>query len=301
MLRLVILGLCVLQAVSTHASAQLSPAVRVTELDLSQSSVDAASKSLSSFISSVIGGGGGGGSGSSGTPGAAKQGDSYGGEGLTFEAVSGKAEYTVILLHGLSAKVQQVAPIVTLAQINGLDRTRFILPQAPDAYVKYRDQVEPSWYNIDGTNPRAQEHEDEILKAAARIDKIIAGEYARGIPNGNVAVVGMSQGGGVALTVYMRSNERLAGVIGLSTYLPLAFTYPDAQSSTNKDVPLLMVHGSKDDVVEIEWARASVDKMKQSGRSVDFKVIEGAPHVLGTSFPKAADFAISYLKDRGLK
>lgn len=296
LLRALVLSALLVQAWSAKLHSDLLRSVRVTELDVEQSSIDATSKSLSSVLSSVLDA-----AKRSDSGGLSKDGDSYGGDGLTFEALKGKAEYTVILLHGLSAKVEQVAPIVTLGQLSGLTSTRFILPQAPDAYVNYRRRTEPSWYNIDSTTAGAKEHEDDIMEAAGRIDKIIAGEHRRGIPEGNVAIVGLSQGGGVALTVYMRSREKLAGVVGLSTYLPLASSYPDAQSSTNKDVPLLMVHGSADDVVEIEWARMSAEKIRDSGRQIDLKVIEGAPHIFGTSFAKAAEYSIEYLKDRGIR
>jgi phospholipase/carboxylesterase len=227
-----------------------------------------------------------------------KDGDGYGGAGQTFEPVAGVADATVVLLHGLSAKVAQVAPLATIGQGAGMKRTRFILPQAGDAYVTYRDVVEPSWFNVDGTSEGATEHRDEILKAAARIERILSGERAKGV--GKVAVVGMSQGGAVASTVYMRGKVPLAGAVMLATWLPLASSYPAEASAVNKALPAVMVHGGNDQVVALQWAQHSRDKMVASGRDVRLDVVDGASHTFDLQILTAANIAVEYLKGRGI-
>jgi hypothetical protein len=115
---------------------------RVSVLDIDQESVDGASGAVAALMAGLVAGVDFANDGEV-VPTPAKGGDSYGGDGNTFEPVFGHAKSTVILLHGLSARISQVVPIVPVAQTAGLTRTRFILPQAPDAYVNYRRKAEP--------------------------------------------------------------------------------------------------------------------------------------------------------------
>lgn len=229
----------------------------------------------------------------------AKDGDGHGGAGIHYEPASGNAKFSVVLLHGLSAEVVQLAILATVGQSSGLQNTRFILPQAPEAFVNYRNRVEPSWFNIDATDPNAKEHRDEILASAKRVEDIIAGEEAKGVPKGNVAVVGMSQGGAVASTVYMRGPQIKASVL-LATWLPLTSSYPAEQSAANGNLEAFMIHGSDDQVVELSWAKQSAEAMRSAGRTVDFREIADAPHVFGTKILQVASLAIQHLKDAGI-
>jgi phospholipase/carboxylesterase len=283
------------------ATSILLPTVlRAGLLSLDQASIDAIAANATAVISAALSGAETGSSGGGATKtSTAVDGDGYGGQGLTYPpAAGGNPAATVVVLHGLSATVEQMAPLVPIAQSAGLQGVRFILPQAPDAYVNYRQRVEPSWFNVDGTDAGAKEFKDEILAAASRIDTILAGEVKKGV--GKVAVVGLSQGGAVASTIYMRSKVKLAGVVLLSTWLPLAKEYPGAAENANKALPAKMIHGGADTVVDLKWAQDSAATMRAAGRTVDFEVVKDAPHTFELKFPTAANLAISYLKERGI-
>lgn len=239
--------------------------------------------------------GGGGGSGTS----QSSDGDRYGGAGLTYDAASGKATSTLVMLHGLSADVGQVAPLVGIAQRGGMQNTRFILPQAPDKYVNYRRKTEPSWFNIDGTDAGAKEHPKEILASVKRVEDILKGEKKKGVKR--VAVLGMSQGGAVASTLFMRGSVKLDGCVLLATWLPLAGSYPKAATDASKGTPALMVHGGADPTVELQWAEDSAEVMRKSGRTVDFQVEPDAPHIFGLKLFSVATKSMNYLKKRGIK
>lgn len=147
-----------------------------------------------------------------------------------------------------------------------------------------------------GTSRGADEFPEDITATIRRIERIIAGERARGVRK--VALVGLSQGGAVVASMYMASNARLAGVVQLSGWLPDAFAGPETMALANVDVPLLMVHGSEDDVIEVDWARDMVEVMRGRGRVVDEKILDGVGHAFGKSIFTAIKYTIKYLKER---
>jgi predicted esterase len=98
----------------------------------------------------------------------------------------------------------------------------------------------------------------------------------------------------------MRSPHKLKAAVALATWLPLVSSYPAAQSPANAKLPLLMIHGGADAVIELPWAQASAAAMRKAGRTVDFNVVEGAPHAFGSSFFSVAQQAVAELKARGL-
>lgn len=273
------------------------PAVRVSDAALAQGSVDAAAGLAGALLGGLAGGAN---FGADGVPAAepGTGGDSYGGEGKTFEPLFGNAKSTVIVLHGLSARVSQVVPLVPIAQTAGLTSTRFILPQAPEAYVNYRRRFEPSWMNMGGTTRGAQEFPGEIWATMRRLERIVEGERARGVQR--VAVVGMSQGGAIASAMYMASAARLDGAVQLSAWLPDSFAGTGTLNPANARLKLLMVHGGEDAVISLGWAQTMVGVMRERGRDVDEKIIDGAGHVFGASLITAAKYCIEYLKDQGL-
>jgi predicted esterase len=282
----------------------LSVASRPDVLSLPQASITLVAKSLSSVLNDIISTSGaslpGGGAGTSPITTSSVNGDSNGGDGLTFPAAVQPALFTVVLLHGSGGKSSDLVTIVTAAQLGGLQRTRFILPQAPTQFLQYRNKVEPSWFNIAATSQDAKEFGPEIVAAADRINNIIAGEYKAKIPAGNVAIVGLSQGGAVVTTVYMRSPHKLKAAVGLATWLPLPSSYPAAQSSANPSLPFRYIHGSADKVIEPQWAKSSVEVMRAAGRTVNFELIDGASHTFDAAFFSVGQKAIDELKARGL-
>lgn len=138
-------GFALLLVCATEGARQLEASLRTGEAavaGLSRGSVDGASRLAGGVLQGLAAGVAFAAEGEV-APEPERGGDSYGGEGKTFEPLFGSAESTVIVLHGLGARVAQVVPIVPIAQIAGLVQTRFILPQAPVAYVNYRQQEEP--------------------------------------------------------------------------------------------------------------------------------------------------------------
>jgi phospholipase/carboxylesterase len=126
-----------------------------------------------------------------------------------------------------------------------------------------------AWYDIYSAQevPR-REDEAGIRAAQARIEALIAREKERGIPASRLVLAGFSQGGAIAVQTGLRHAERLAGVLALSTYLPLPGALAAEASAANRDVPIFMAHGVADPLITLPRAARSRDLLREAGYHV---------------------------------
>jgi phospholipase/carboxylesterase len=178
---------------------------------------------------------------------------------------------SVIWLHGLGADGHDFEPIVPELGSIG-QRIRFIFPHAPAVPVTINGgYVMPAWYDI--AEPGLSRHQDAngIRRSQHAIQQIVEHEIARGMPSKKIVLAGFSQGGAIALQTGLRFPQPLAGILALSTYLPLSDTVPDEVSSANRGLPILMAHGSADPIVPIDLGRTSRDLLAQLGYKVEWR------------------------------
>ncbi len=109
-----------------------------------------------------------------------------------------------------------------------------------------------------------------LRQAQLQIETLIAREEARGIASHRIVLAGFSQGGAIALQTALRYPRRLAGLLALSTYLPLISTLADEAHEANRQLPIFMAHGSFDEVIRLEVAEVSLNTLNQSGYAVDW-------------------------------
>lgn len=180
----------------------------------------------------------------------------------------------VIWMHGLGADGNDFAPIVPELALGSLPAVRFIFPHAPMQPVTLNNGlVMRAWYDVsfgDLEGRSRQADEKGVRASQAAIGKLIARENKRGIASRQIVVAGFSQGGAIALETGLRYPERLAGIMALSTYLPLAAKLEAEASAQNKDVPIFFAHGSHDPVIPLPMAVASRDKLRELGYHVDW-------------------------------
>lgn len=180
--------------------------------------------------------------------------------------------HAVIWLHGLGADGNDFAPIVPELDLGGLGSVRFVFPHAPMQPVTINNGMTMrAWYDI--TMPDLVRREDEKgLRASQQaVEALIARENARGIPAERIVLAGFSQGCAMALQTGLRHPARLAGIIGLSGYLPLAAMAAEERHAANHDTPIFLAHGTLDPVVAFERAQASLEALEQMGYDVRFK------------------------------
>jgi phospholipase/carboxylesterase len=177
----------------------------------------------------------------------------------------------VIWLHGLGADGNDFAGLVPELNLTGCPAIRFIFPHAPSIPVTLNNgYVMPAWYDILGTDLPRREDADGIRKSALAIEALIANEVARGIAASNIVLAGFSQGCAMVLHTGLRHNAKLAGIVALSGYLPLAGTVAAERSAANQATPIFMAHGTMDPMIVLSRAEASRDALTAAGYAVQW-------------------------------
>lgn len=187
----------------------------------------------------------------------------------------------LIWLHGLGADAYDFEPVVPMLAL-GADRPlRFVFPNAPVRPVTVNAGMPMrAWYDIGDLDPDGHpEDEAGIRQAGVSIGALLQAEIDSGIPAHRIVLGGFSQGGATALFTALRFPQRLAGVIGLSCYLPLARTLAAEISAPNRATPVFQGHGEADPVVP-EWiGRASHEQLVAAGCDAEWHSY-ASPHAV---------------------
>src|SRR5690606_29566883 len=182
----------------------------------------------------------------------------------TLEICSSRTpDSAVIWLHGLGADGHDFETVVEELR---LPSVRFILPHAPYRPVTINNGYSMrAWFDLYGLEAGSPQDEAGIRDAQAQIELLIERERRRGIVTDRIMLAGFSQGGAIALHTALRHPERLGGVLGLSTYLPLKFALAAEAHASNRDLPIFLAHGTFDNVIGLQLAEASADFLRQHG------------------------------------
>ena len=185
----------------------------------------------------------------------------------------------VLWLHGLGADGHDFEPVVPQLRLPPQLRVRFVFPHAPVRPVTLNMGMRMrAWYDILQLGG-GREDEAGIRESQALLEALIARERRRGVAAQRIVLAGFSQGGAVALHTGLRHAERLAGILALSTYLPLAASVAAERSAANAGVPLFMAHGRFDDIIPLERARQSRALLEGLGCKVEWHEY-AMPHAL---------------------
>ncbi|MCY7369835.1 MAG: prolyl oligopeptidase family serine peptidase [Polaromonas sp.] len=179
---------------------------------------------------------------------------------------------TFIIMHGLGADGADFVPIAEQLDLRSVGPVRFLFPAAPRIPVTINGgYVMPAWYDILGADLVRREDEAGLRQSQTEIEALIANEKSRGMPASRIVVGGFSQGCAMALMVGLRHAEPLAGVVGLSGYLPLAAQTMAERSAASQATPVFLAHGRHDDVVPLARAMASCDALQALGYTVEWR------------------------------
>jgi phospholipase/carboxylesterase len=178
----------------------------------------------------------------------------------------------VIWLHGLGADGNDFAGLVPELDLSGCPAIRFIFPHAPSLPVTINGgYVMPAWYDIHGADLLSRQDAAGIRRSEQAIQALIAQEIARGIAPECVVLAGFSQGCAMALHTGLRYPKKLAGIMALSGYLPLAETFAAERTEVNANTPIFMAHGSQDPVVIPARGEATRDLLTGLGYAVQWR------------------------------
>lgn len=181
----------------------------------------------------------------------------------------------IIVLHGLGADGNDFVPIAQELDLGTIGAVRFVFPHAPIRPVTVNGGYEMrAWYDIYGAEltPGGQKKEDEAgLRASQRaVEEVIAAQVASGIQASRIVLAGFSQGCAMTLMTGLRHADKLAGLVGLSGYLPLAGLTAAERSPANAATPIFLVHGRQDSVIALARATDSRDALIALGYEVEW-------------------------------
>jgi phospholipase/carboxylesterase len=187
-------------------------------------------------------------------------------------------QHSIIWLHGLGADGEDFVPVAEEIRLPAA--VRYIFPHAPMRPVTINGgYVMRAWYDIIaaaplsglGANGDGFQDEAGIHASQAEIEKLIGREKQRGIAAHNIYLAGFSQGGAIVLHTGLHHEERLGGILALSTYLPLAGRLLQAAPGAARHTPIFMAHGRNDPVIPYPLGRASAQRLVESGYQVEWR------------------------------
>lgn len=179
--------------------------------------------------------------------------------------------YSIIWLHGLGADGHDFAPIVPELVSPQWPAIRFVFPHAPVRPVTINNGMAMrAWYDIYAFDAQAPQDDAGIRASIAEVEALIAREQERGVPSARILLAGFSQGGAIALAAGLRHARTLAGIIALSTYVPIAGTLAAERNTANAGVPIFWGHGTFDPVVVLQRGVASRAMLEALGYAVQW-------------------------------
>lgn len=194
----------------------------------------------------------------------------------TIELDTGKNPAAAIIwMHGLGADGNDFVPIVNELDLKGAPPVRFVFPHAPKRPVTINNGfVMRAWYDVSFGDLEGKSRRPDAVgvhESQEQINALIQREGKRGIAANKVVLAGFSQGGAIALHTGLRYPEKLAGIMALSTYLPLPDTLPAEAAAVNKPTAIFMAHGVYDPVVPLMMGAGSMTFLAGLGYLVEWK------------------------------
>ena len=184
---------------------------------------------------------------------------------------AGEAAATIIILHGLGADGTDFLPMADELKLGPIGPVRFLFPRAPVRPVTLNNgHPMRAWYDILGSDLVRGEDEAGLREAIADVQQLIDREVARGMPAHRIVLAGFSQGCAITLGAGLRHRETLAGLAGLSGYLPLSATTVAERHSANANTPLFLAHGRNDGMVPLARGVAARDLLQGLGQPIEW-------------------------------
>ena len=178
---------------------------------------------------------------------------------------------SVIILHGLGVSGDDFVPVCEQMDLRAVGDVRYVLPHAPMRPVTLNNGfVMPAWYDIAALSGPAREDEAGLRASQAIVESLIAREVQRGVASARIVLGGFSQGCAMALLTGLRQRDKLAGIVGLSGYLPLADKTAAERNAANQDTPIFLAHGRFDPMIALPRAIASRDALVALGYPVQW-------------------------------
>ena len=178
---------------------------------------------------------------------------------------------SIIWLHGLGADGHDFEPIVPELRLPGTLPIRFIFPHAPRRPVTANaGMVMRAWYDVLGLPGSGGIEQADFFESVDHLHALIQKEIESGIPCERILLAGFSQGGAISLHTGLTYGKHLAGILALSTYLPTVDNIEEEISLVNKDVPIMMAHGTMDPMIPMAHALRTKQALRRLGYEISW-------------------------------
>ena len=209
---------------------------------------------------------------------------------------------SVIWLHGLGADGHDFEAIVPELHLPETLPLRFVFPHAPMRPVTINGGMTMrAWYDILSLERQGPVDEAGVRDSAAKLEMLISREQERGIETTNIVVAGFSQGGAIAMHTALRSTRKLAGLMALSSYLPLRSYFQaeviDDPGAGDKALPIFMAHGTSDPMLPWQLGRDSADFLQASGFEIEWHEYPMAHAVCAEEITDIRNWLLSLFED----
>lgn len=172
------------------------------------------------------------------------------------------AQACVIWMHGLGADASDMAGLAEQLSLGDV-ALRHVFIDAPRRPVTLNNgMLMPAWYDIMGMELADRVDEQGIEDSESIIRQVLETQVADGFAYEQIFLAGFSQGGAMALHTGLNTPSRLAGIIALSAYLPLAEQTP---TQLDKDTPFFIASGQFDPLVLPAWTQKTKDWILTQG------------------------------------
>jgi len=184
---------------------------------------------------------------------------------------AGTPRASVIILHGLGADGTDFLPMADELDLAAVGPVRYLMPRAPVRRVTINGgQPMRAWYDILGRDLVMREDEAGLRDSMTQVGELIAREVTRGVPVHRIVLAGFSQGAAIALGTGLRHSSRLAGLAGLSGYVPLAESSAAEQHAASQGLPIFLAHGRSDGIVPLARGAAGRELLQGLGCKVEW-------------------------------
>jgi len=209
---------------------------------------------------------------------------------IILETGSGSIDSCIIWLHGLGADGHDFESIVPQLNLPDSLNIRFVFPHAPERAVTINQgYVMRAWYDIVAMDIAAEQDEQGIRQSEVLCRDLIQQQLDSGLRSERIILAGFSQGGAIILHTGLRYTKPLAGLMALSTYLPVSTTLDTEKSAENQLIDIFSAHGSDDPVIPVSFAQKSHFVLTQQGYKPEWHEYEGMQH--SVCFEEIADIS----------
>ena len=209
---------------------------------------------------------------------------------------------SVIWLHGLGADGHDFEPIVPELRLPADLPLRFIFPHAPIRPVTINGGMEMrAWYDIVSLDAAGRSEESSVRESAQSLLTLIEAEIERGIEARRIVLAGFSQGGAVVMHAGLRYPTPVAGLMLLSTYVPIPHAFAaevtESDASQPRSVPIFMAHGTFDPMLPLALGKESAGMVESAGYTIDWREYPMAHGVCPQEIADIRDFLLEVYSD----